>query len=118
MTTLPPQEASVVMIYATWPSAETAEACAKGLVERGLAACVTVLPGATSVFSWDGAVQTASETVMLAKTRSERAAAVRAAILLAHPYDLPCVLSVPADRQGASPEFLAWVAQETAPEPP
>jgi periplasmic divalent cation tolerance protein len=101
------------LIYSTWPGAAEAELCAAQLIERRLAACVTVLPGAHSTFRWDGQVQRSTEAIMLVKTTNSQSGAVLEAVRAAHPYDLPCVLAFAVGAEGSNPEFLQWVATET-----
>ncbi len=101
------------LIYSTWPDAETARACAAQLIEKRVAACVTVLPVAHSTFRWEGKVQQADETVMLVKTDRRKADEARRVLLAAHPYDLPCVLALDVNAEASNSDFLHWVATET-----
>jgi periplasmic divalent cation tolerance protein len=57
-----------LLCFCTCPSAEVAEALARDLVEARLAACVNLLPGVQSVYRWQGAVETAAEVMLWAKT--------------------------------------------------
>lgn len=100
------------LVYTTWPSVVEAEAAGAALVEAGLAACVNILPGVRSVYRWQGAVERATETVMIVKTRADRAEAVATAIKARHPYDTPAIMVVPV--AGGEPGYLAWIAAETA----
>ncbi|KAA5603599.1 divalent-cation tolerance protein CutA [Blastochloris sulfoviridis] len=100
------------LVYTTWPSVVEAEAAGAALVEAGLAACVNILPGVRSVYRWQGAVERATETVMIVKTRAARTEAVAIAIRARHPYDTPAILVVPVT--GGEPGYLAWIAAETA----
>jgi periplasmic divalent cation tolerance protein len=50
-----------VLIYSTYPSAEEAERIGGALVDRGLAACVNVFPGMTSIYIWEGKRERGSE---------------------------------------------------------
>ena len=100
------------LVYTTWPSVVEAEAAGAALVEAGLAACVNILPGVRSVYRWQGAVERATETVMIVKTRAVRAEAVAIAIKARHPYDTPAIVVVPV--AGGEPGYLAWIASETA----
>ena len=52
------------MIYSTWPDAETAEAAARRVLDEGLAACANILPGAVSLYRWEGKIMRDPETVM------------------------------------------------------
>lgn len=103
------------LIYSTWPDAQSAQACAAQLIDRRMAACVTVLPVAHSTFRWEGKVQHAEEAVMLVKTDKTVAGAARDALLAAHPYDVPCILAFEVNPEGSDSKFLQWVAAETMP---
>lgn len=102
-----------VTLYTTWPNAESAERCAFGLVEARLAACCTCLPGAVSIYRWEGAIHRDAEIVMLVKTAQDKAVAARDFILAAHPYDTPCVTAWTIGEDASAPAYLAWVAAET-----
>ena len=52
-------------IYTTWPDADSAQAAAGIAVTEGLCACANLLPGMTSVYRWQGAIETAAECVAL-----------------------------------------------------
>jgi periplasmic divalent cation tolerance protein len=103
-----------VLIYSTWPDEAQAKACAAALVEARAAACATVLPGATSTYRWEGAIETAAEAVLLAKTGVASAAAARDLILARHPYELPCILTLRCDTELSHAPYLAWTRGETA----
>src|SRR5690606_41820662 len=62
---------------------------ADALVEARLAACVQLLPGATSVYRWQGKLERASETLLLVKTTQNRCQALIARIVQLHPHDIP-----------------------------
>lgn len=102
-----------MLLYVTWPDLLSAEAAADALLARKLIACANILPGATSMYWWNGAVERSQETLMLLKTRADLAAAARDAILALHPYDNPCVTAAPLDGGASSPAFLAWIASVT-----
>ncbi len=95
------------------PDADTALRIADALVDAQLAACVQVLPGATSVYRWQGKVERASETLLLIKTTHVRFDALAARIVELHPYELPEVIAV--EITGGLPAYLDWIARETAP---
>jgi len=105
-------EESTLLVFTNLPDREAALKLARGLVERRLAACVNVLGGCTSVYRWKGDVEEAEEVTVLVKTRATRYAELEAAICELHPYELPEVIAVPVVR--GLPEYLDWVAEETA----
>ncbi|MES1199690.1 MAG: divalent-cation tolerance protein CutA [Pseudomonadota bacterium] len=102
-----------VTIYATWPDHDSAEQLARDLVEQRLAACVNLIPNVTSIYRWQGETQRESEVLMLVKTSAQRAAAVRDAIIAAHPYELPCVTAFRIDSASANADFLNWLQEQT-----
>lgn len=104
---------AVVIVYGTYPTADVAERIGAGLVERGLAACVNVLAGMTSIYVWEGKLQREPEVPMLVKTTAGRTDEVIAAVRAVHPYSNPALLVLPV--AGGSADFLAWVRAETLP---
>lgn len=100
-----------LLAYMTAPDQQTARALARGMLERRLVACVNILPPMTAVFQWKGAVETATEAAMIAKTTDARRDALKAFIAEAHPYETPCLTFTPI-RDGDD-GFLSWIAAET-----
>lgn len=91
--------------------AEAAEPLAEALVGAGLAACVSRLPGMQSVYRWQGRVERADETLLIAKTRAGRYAELEATVRRLHPYELPEIVAVNAT--GGFPAYLQWVHDST-----
>ncbi|MEV6109403.1 divalent-cation tolerance protein CutA, partial [Streptomyces sp. NPDC051940] len=88
-----------------------AQHLARGAVERRLAACAQVGGPVTSVYRWQGAVDTAREWQVVFKTVRDRYPALEAYLREAHSYDTPEIIAT--EIAGGSPEYLAWVAAET-----
>jgi periplasmic divalent cation tolerance protein len=99
-------------VYLTFPDDATAATIADALVEGGLAACVHVFPAGTSTYRWEGRVVREAEVVAWAKTRRGRLAALTAAVVARHPYDVPCVVGYPT--LGGWGPYLDWVRREAA----
>lgn len=83
------------LVLTTLPDAASAERVARVLVDERLAACVTVLGAATSVYRWEGAVASAQESPLLIKVAAERLPALQDRLLQLHPYDLPELIALP-----------------------
>jgi periplasmic divalent cation tolerance protein len=105
------QADEVLLVLTTLPDHETAQTVATTLINEKVAACINILGACTSVYCWQGAVEKAAEVPLLIKTTRARYAALEAAIVRLHPYELPEVIAVPL-AQGL-PGYLQWVAAET-----
>jgi periplasmic divalent cation tolerance protein len=99
------------MAVTTAPSAEVASALVRELVTRRLVACGTVLPGATSIYRWKGAIEESSEVVVLLKTTGARWEELKATLPSLHPYEVPELIAVPV--VGGHQPYLDWVSAET-----
>ena len=100
------------IVLTTASSEEEATKIARRLVERGLAACVNVLPQVKSVYRWKGKVEEAGERILLIKTTAGLFAQVRQAIVDLHSYELPeCICLTIED---GSPDYLQWIAESVS----
>lgn len=104
-------ETDIRVVLMTAPDKETAESIASKLVEQQLAACVNILPGLTSIYRWEGRVETAEELLLVAKTSAERYAEFEKLVQALHPYDTPEVLALPVS--DGLDRYLSWVGLET-----
>ena len=94
----------VVMVTAP---AEAAEAIARALVERRLAACVNLLPGVHSIYRWKGAVEAADEVVLLIKTRSGAVPAISELMEETHPHENFELIALPIEHGTVT--YLNWL---------
>jgi periplasmic divalent cation tolerance protein len=109
-----PDMADIRVLYTTWPDAETAEQAGAEAVAERLAACVNIFAPIRSVYRWKGAVERAGEVPMTLKTTAEASEALCAFHASRHPYETPCIIALPALREGSHGEFLAWIEDEVA----
>lgn len=96
-----------LVAFSTVAAATDAERIATVLVERGLAACVNVVPGVVSIYRWKGAVERELEVLLVIKTRAERFEALREALVSLHPYEVPELIALPV--AAGHPPYLAWL---------
>lgn len=104
---------SVLLVLCTCPDAASGERIARALVEERLAACVNRVPGLTSVYRWQDAVESAAEELLLIKTTRDAFPALQARLLALHPNTLPEVIALPID-SGHAP-YLDWVQAAVTP---
>lgn len=95
------------MAVTACPDAVSAEAIARSLVERGLAACVNVLPRGRSFYIWQDRLECSEEQLLLIKIKATVYAEVEQAIQALHPYELPEVIAVPI--VAGSQKYLDWI---------
>jgi periplasmic divalent cation tolerance protein len=100
-----------LLVYTTFPDAETALAVGRELVGAKLAACVNVLPGMKSVYAWKGDIERGEEVVAIVKTRAALREAVGDALKVRHPYETPIILFL--EVSGGHPATLDWLFAET-----
>jgi len=98
-------------VMTTVASTEEAVTLIRALLDRRLIACGTLLPGARSLYRWEGKVSDEGEVVVRLKTRSARVNAVEMAFGGLHPYKLPELLAVPV--VGGLARYLEWINDET-----
>jgi periplasmic divalent cation tolerance protein len=105
-------EHQLVVILCTVPDEAAAEKLARGLVEERLAACVNTIPGVKSFYRWQGKLEAGTEIQLLIKTHNERFDEVAAWISANHPYDVPEIVAIPAERVNEA--YLAWAVDQTS----
>jgi len=100
-----------VLVYAVFPNRAVAEKIARVLLDAKLAACVNILPPMTSLYEWEGKLQTSRETAATIKTRRSLAEKLIETARPLHPYTVPCFLILPVD--GGNVTFLDWMRLQT-----
>jgi len=99
----------LVILYTTWPDAETAEAFGRRAVEERLAACANVLGPMRSIYRWEGAIEEAQEIAALFKTTADAADPLIARLAALHSYDVPAAMVWPIETAHAP--YVRWVAE-------
>lgn len=105
-------DSEFVLIYSTFPDEAAARRVAEILVREKLAACVNIHPPMTSIYEWEGKVQTEREIAAFIKTRATLVDDVIAAARPLHPYSVPCFLVLPV--LGGNADYLDWARAQTA----
>jgi periplasmic divalent cation tolerance protein len=95
------------VVLTTAANREEAEKIANALVENELAACVNILGPITSIYRWEGAVQKATEILLLIKTWEDAYDRVEATIRDLHSYELPECIALRVHR--GSEKYIEWI---------
>ena len=101
---------SVNLVYMTAGSRKEAETIGRALVGAKLAACVNIISGMNSIYTWQGELQMDEEVVMIAKTTSTKTDALIDKVKSLHSYDCPCILQLPV--AGGHQPFLDWITDQ------
>lgn len=110
------EQPAFLLVFTTCPDAISAERVALAVLQAQAAACVNILPPATSLYWWKGQIERASEPMLVIKTRADAYPRLEEAIRAVHPYELPEVIAVPVAE--GLPAYLAWVAENAMPDAP
>ena len=100
-----------IQVLTTTENRDDAETIGRALVEGRLAACVQIVGPVTSIYRWQGKINTAQEWQCWAKTRRELYSLIEETIRRLHPYKVPEILAI--DVIAGSADYLAWLADET-----
>ena len=103
-----------LITFCTCPDQASADRIADAIVAERQAACVSQIPGLTSVYQWEGKIERDAETLLLIKTTDSRFDALAARLRALHPHELPEIIATPISR--GLPEYLQWVSRCTAEE--
>ncbi len=101
-------ETDARIVLTTAASRDEAERLANTLVEERLAACATLIPGAQSIYRWEGKIESSAETLLLLKTIDGRLAELEARLHALHSYTTPEFLVLQVD--AGSRAYLEWLA--------
>lgn len=100
----------IAIVHATFASSEEAETIGRRMVEERIAACVNPLGPCTSIYRWQGKVETATEHRALFKTTPQLARELADQIAALHGYDLPVIEIWPA---AAGDAVAGWIDDST-----
>ncbi len=100
---------NTLVVFSTFGSAEEARRVSRTVVEEHLAACANILPAIESIYHWKGAVETATETLVLFKTSRERYLQFEHRLKELHSYEVPEIVALPI--QAGLSAYLQWIQE-------
>lgn len=104
-----------VFVYITTKDKDEAVKIAKKAVSERLAACANIIDQMSSIYWWEGEIQQDQECVLILKTRQNLVVELTEMVRHVHSYDCPCIVALPIE--GGNDAYLAWIRQQTNPEP-
>jgi periplasmic divalent cation tolerance protein len=100
---------NVLVVLSTFGSPEEARRVCRQLVEERLAACANLVPAVESIYRWQGAIESTTETLAILKTTADGFAKLEARLRELHSYEVPEIISLPV--HGGSEAYLRWVGE-------
>ncbi|OGR18264.1 MAG: hypothetical protein A2X81_02485 [Desulfobacterales bacterium GWB2_56_26] len=101
---------TLLLVSTTFSRKEDAERIAQLLLDRKLIACAHISGPITSVYRWQGKVNTTPEFTMSVKTTPQRWQTLQDILVREHPYELPEIVG--QEIQHVSDAYYDWVCGE------
>lgn len=100
-----------ILIYSTAPDEDTAKKIATTLLEKNLIACANIIPKMQSVYRWENKIENSTECILILKTFASYFQDIQDAYKSLHPYQVPCLMSIPIDQINDS--YLNWMLSQS-----
>ncbi|HYM80917.1 MAG TPA: divalent-cation tolerance protein CutA [Candidatus Limnocylindria bacterium] len=105
----------MLLVFTTFANEDDAARVVRALIDERLIACGNLLPGARSLYRWQGKVADEREVVTLMKTRKQDWAVLLSRLHDLHPYETPECVAVRV--AAGAPKYMAWLEEALQPEP-
>ena len=102
---------TTLLVLCTCPDEDSARRLSGFLVREKLAACVNIVNPISSIFAWQGRIDTEQESLLLIKTTETAYSALEKTIKQQHPYEVPEIIAIPI--QQGSMDYLNWIRENT-----
>ena len=102
---------SETITFVTCSNAREAKRLADTFVKERLAACVNIVPGVTSVYSWKGKIRQDREVLLIIKSKTALSRRLTARVRKLHSYDCPEVVTLRIT--SGNPDYLRWIREST-----
>ena len=96
-----------LLVLTTLETRDDAAKVIEALLGEDLIACGTILPGAESIYRWEGKIERTGEVMVLLKSTENRLNMLRARLLESHPYQVPEFIAL--SPKEVSPAYLGWL---------
>lgn len=99
------------MVFVMAANGDEAESIAQALVREKLAACVNIVGSVHSIYRWRGAIENASEHMLVIKARRRDFPKLERRVRELHSYEVPEIVAMTL-AAGSKP-YVAWLAEST-----
>ncbi len=97
-----------IVILVTAKDKEEARRIARHVLAHKLAACVNISAGVESFFWWENKIDTASEALLIIKSRKDLFKKIVAAVRAVHSYSVPEIIALPI--VAGHKDYLKWIS--------
>jgi periplasmic divalent cation tolerance protein len=104
------EEFADIVVFITTANAEEARRIADVLLNERKAACINIVPRVSSLFWWQGKVDSAQENLLIVKTKASVLGEVVNLVKEHHSCDVPEVIALPII--GGNRDYLEWLGKE------
>ena len=104
------KESAYLVILITTDTADEANQIAEDLVKQRKAGCVNIVPGVSSLFWWQGKLDSVEEYLLVAKTKASQLDELVNLVKEIHSYDIPEIIALPI--VGGNQDYLEWISKE------
>jgi periplasmic divalent cation tolerance protein len=105
------QASNALVVLVTCPNRRVGQRIGDTLVVERLAACVSVVPGLTSIYHWEGRIKREIQVLLVIKTLRGKLPAVTRRVRALHPDSIPEIIALPL--VGGFPPYFAWLREST-----
>ncbi len=102
----------IAVLYTTVNNNATGVSLAQRLLEKRLIACANILPKITSIYLWNGEINTDEEVIIIMKTTKALIIPLTEELKAIHPYEVPCILEL--ETSSINDKYLEWIIKETS----
>jgi periplasmic divalent cation tolerance protein len=99
------------IVFCTFSDSASARQIGTLLIEKQLAACVNLLPAVESIYRWQGAIETGTETLAIFKTTAATFPEFQKALAEMHPYEVPEIIALEPTQ--VAEKYRDWVVNQT-----
>ncbi len=104
------KKAEHIVVFITAADEEEAGLISRVLLKQRKAACINIVPGISSLFWWQGRIDSAQESLLVVKTKASMLDEITQLVKEIHSNDVPEIIALPI--VGGNQDYLEWVDNE------
>lgn len=99
-----------IVIFITTETEEEARRIADKLLNQRKVACVNIVPRVNSLYWWKGKIESASESLLIIKSKATQLPEIIKSVKEIHSYEVPEIIALPIT--GGNEDYLQWIDSE------